>query len=443
MRDPQAIVDQSELTRPQWTAIAIIAALNAIDGFDILSISFASPEIANEWNIDKATLGVVLSMEIVGMSIGSVFLGGVADRIGRRRTLMGCLTLIATSMLFTVTATSVVTLCFWRILTGLGIGCILPALTAAAAEHSNAANRKFAVTIMAAGYPLGAVIGGTIAAQLLKYYDWRSIFVLGGCISAVFIPTVYWGVPETVGWLMQTRPPQALKRINQTLTRLGLNRVDRLPFPQILDKSVSAFSIFNKYLLFVTAMLTLMYFSHIFTFYYIIKWLPKFVVDDGFNASQAAEVLVWLNIGGAIGSVLVSVLSSRLRITMSAITLCLLSAFSVILLGFWTGSLFGLMVLAATVGFFVSSAVVCFYALIANFFPVALRAQGTGFVIGVGRGLGAAAPVVAGALLQGGLTSSTVSVVMGTGSLVAAASLLLLVKAIREGVVRLSPTGRD
>ena len=62
-----------------------------LDGFDVLSISFASPGIAKDWGLNQATLGWVLSMELVGMALGSVLLGGVADKIGRRPTILGCL----------------------------------------------------------------------------------------------------------------------------------------------------------------------------------------------------------------------------------------------------------------------------------------------------------------------------------------------------------------
>ena len=75
----------------QWTVVAITVGLNALDGFDVLSISFASPGITQEWGIDRAALGIVLSMELVGMAVGSLLLGGVADRLGRRRTILGCL----------------------------------------------------------------------------------------------------------------------------------------------------------------------------------------------------------------------------------------------------------------------------------------------------------------------------------------------------------------
>src|SRR5579871_1848035 len=82
----------------QIVAVGVCIALNALDGFDVLAISFASPGIAAEWGINRATLGVVLSIELFGMAAGSVLLGNVADRFGRKPTVIGCLVMMAGGM---------------------------------------------------------------------------------------------------------------------------------------------------------------------------------------------------------------------------------------------------------------------------------------------------------------------------------------------------------
>ena len=96
--DPREIIAKSPMAFMQVFIVAITIGLNALDGFDVLSISFASPGIAAEWGINRAVLGFVLSAELFGMAIGSIFLGGIADKIGRRPTILGCLVLMATGM---------------------------------------------------------------------------------------------------------------------------------------------------------------------------------------------------------------------------------------------------------------------------------------------------------------------------------------------------------
>ena len=182
----------------QVIAVTMMVVLNALDGFDVLSISFASPGIAREWGIDRAALGVVLAMELIGMAIGSVLLGRLSDRIGRRQTMLICLVIMTVGMFMVTTVSTITELSVWRVITGLGIGGMLASINAVAAEFSSSRRKHLSVSLTTIGYPIGAVIGGTIAAQLLKTYDWRSVFYLGTAMTVVCVPLVYLFVPESV-----------------------------------------------------------------------------------------------------------------------------------------------------------------------------------------------------------------------------------------------------
>src|SRR3990167_7575995 len=120
--DPRTIIDDEPMSPFQWSVVAIMVGLLALDGFDVLSISFASPGIAAEWGIDRAELGLVLAMELFGMAFGSIFIGRIADRIGRRATILACLVIMAAGMFAASRSTGIATLSVWRVLTGLGLG---------------------------------------------------------------------------------------------------------------------------------------------------------------------------------------------------------------------------------------------------------------------------------------------------------------------------------
>src|SRR5688500_5833333 len=151
LSDPRDALLKSPMTVMQVVIIGITIFLNALDGFDVLSISFASPGIRAEWGLGPQALGFVLSAELIGMALGSVFLGGLADKIGRRPTVLGCLVVMAVGMymatasgfivggfvapLFSVFVGAEVDprladLALWRIVTGLGIGGMLAAINA-------------------------------------------------------------------------------------------------------------------------------------------------------------------------------------------------------------------------------------------------------------------------------------------------------------------------
>ena len=423
---PDQIIDRSRLTSFQIVAIAITVALNGLDGFDVLSISFAAPGIAEEWGINRAALGFVLAVELMGMAAGSIMLGGVTDKIGRRPMVLGCLVVMSAGMLLATTATGVTTLSIWRLLTGLGIGGMLAATNAAAAEYSNDKNRSLCVSLMAVGYPIGAVLGGAVAAWLLQFYSWRAVFMLGGCISLVFIPIVWFRLPETVHFLCQRQPEGALERINTTLKRMGHATASALPAPRKEELKGATSDLFSPALIRTTILVTLAYFTHIATFYFILKWVPKIVVDMGFAASAAAGVLVWANVGGAIGGSLLGLVTRRYPIRVVTIGVMLVSFVMVSVFGSGQADLTGLALVAATAGFFTNAGVVGLYAIFAQAFPTHVRASGTGFAIGVGRGGAAVSPIVAGVLFEGGFGLQGVAILMASGSLVAAAALFFV-----------------
>ncbi len=424
--NPKSTIDEGRMHAWQWLAVAITVGLNGLDGFDVLSISFASPGIAKEWGVGQGVLGWILSMELLGMAIGSLLLGGVADKIGRRPTMLGCLVAMTIGMHFASVAGSVNALLAWRLMTGLGIGGMLAAINAAAAEFSNNRYRSLAMSLMVIGYPLGGVFGGLVVQQLLATGSWRDVFSFGAWTTAAFIPLVWFFIPETPAFLDHRRPEGALARVNRTLVRFGHAAVSALS-AEIADapkKSIA--DIFKPALLTTTLLITFAYFAHITSFYFILKWVPKIVVDMGFEPRAAAGVLTWANVGGASGGAIFGMLAIRFGLKPLTIFTLVISSGMIVWFGAGSNDLAALSMMVAATGFFTNSAIVGLYSLFAKVFPTHVRATGTGFAIGLGRGGAALAPVLAGYLFAAGFGLQTVALCMGFGSLLAAAALLML-----------------
>ena len=217
------------MRRAQFVAVAICVALTALDGFDVLSISFASPGIAAEWGIDRAMLGIVLSMELIGMSAGSMFVGSLADRVGRRPVdarlsrrhgdRHGARDDRA------------------RRHDAVGVPALHRRRHRRHARRGQRDGRRVRERAAAeprrrahgGGYPLGAIVGGSIASRLLAGGSWRSVFAFGALVSAAFIPLVWFLVPETIAYLAHRRPANVLERVNAVLRRLGHRDGDRAP----------------------------------------------------------------------------------------------------------------------------------------------------------------------------------------------------------------------
>jgi benzoate transport len=416
--------------------VALTVMLNAMDGFDILSIAFASNGIAAEWKVTTQALGIVLSMELIGMAVGSVLLGGLADRIGRRPTLLGCLLTMAFGMFMATTAGSPVQLSIWRIVTGLGIGGMLSCTNAVVAEFSNKKWRSLCISTMVIGYPLGGGIGGLWASGLINAYGWRSVFYLGAALTTLLLPMCFVFVPESVQWLARKQPVNALARVNASLAKLKLATVSALPDLGSAERKKSLSDIFSPALIAITLTVTAAYFLHIVSFYFLAKWTPRIVgaMFPQLPPGTGPRVLALSNFGGAAGGAIFGLLAARVGLKPLTIVILLMNAVAIVIFGRTPADLTMLTWLALAVGFFGNAAISGMYSLAAYAFPTHVRATGTGFVIGIGRGGAVLSPWLAGILFDpsGVLRNlpieklSWVAMIMAMGSLLSAGALLFL-----------------
>src|SRR5262249_4523009 len=205
-----------------------------------------------------------------------------------------------------------------------------------AGEMSKRRWRNFAMGLMVIGYPLGGVIGGLFVQRLLASGSWHAVFIAGGWATAAFLPLVWLLVPESVAFLDRRRPPGALARINRILARLGHPPADALSEADGAAARRSIADVLRPGLLATTVLVTFGYFAHITSFYFIIKWVPKIVVDMGYAPQTAAGVLMWVSLGGAIGGALFGLIATR--VGLKGLTLVTLLAGAVMIAWFGRGS---------------------------------------------------------------------------------------------------------
>jgi len=418
------------MSKLQIRVVAMAVALSALDGFDVLAITFAAPGIAADWGTQPAALGIALSSGLVGMCGGSLVIAPLADRLGRRPIVPISLILMAIGMLMTATAQSLWPLCAWRVVTGLGIGALVPTLSTIAAEFANDRRRDFAVALVTVGYPMGGLVGGLIAAQFVTFYGWRSIFVFGGVITAVFLPLAWLAVPESIQHLARTRTPKADKTFASLLGRMGHDAAEviALPFAAPPSKGVSGgpVELFNPEFRRLTLLLIAAYCLHILTFYFFSGWVPKLMTDMGFSTPDAIRTSAIMSLGGIVGGSVLGWVAPRFGLRRLVIAAMIGTTITMGAFGYLT-QLHQLQLLAAFVGVGIFGGVVGLYAALARSFPARLRVTGTGLAIGIGRGGAVVGPILGGVLLQAGLRAGAVMSVVALFSLVAAFAFALAV----------------
>jgi benzoate transport len=433
--DPRSIIRSEPMGAFQIFAVAICVALNALDGFDVLAITFAGPGISREWALGPGALGIVISTGLVGMAVGSLVIAPLADIMGRRPMIVLCLVAMGGGMLLSATADSVYMLAFWRVVTGLGIGGMLASITAMVSEYANDERRDLCVSVMTIGYPIGGVLGGSMAAWLLQHYDWRSVFVFGGVVTALFLPIVWLRLPESIEFLAMKRGANALERINAILARMGHRAASDLPTPQTHEKG-HVLDIFKAELLPRTLVVCSAYFLHIMTFYYVAGWIPSIVTALGFPASVGASVSVWTNLGGILGGTLLGYAARNIGLKPLAFIVMIGSGVMLAIFGRTQPDLGMLKAVAFVMGFFMFAGMVGLYATLARVYPTYARATGTGFAIGLGRVGGMLGPAVGGWMMAAGMSRPNIAAIMAMGSVLAAVAMLMLKSSLVAAPVR-------
>jgi MFS family permease len=274
------------------------------------------------------------------------------------------------------------------------------------------------------------------ASGLINAYGWRAVFYLGAGLTTLLLPLAFFLVPESVHWLTRKQPLNALGRVNASLSKLGYAPVAAMPQMAADDRKKSLGDIFSPLLVSMTLILTAAYFLHIVSFYFLAKWTPRIVgtMFPTLPPGTGPRVLALTNFGGAAGGALFGLLSGRIGLKRLTIVILAGNVISIVLFGRTPADLPTLTWLAIAVGFFGNAAISGLYSLVAYGFPTHVRATGTGFVIGVGRGGAVLSPWIAGILFDPSGVSTTlpidrlsfVAMTMAMGSLLSGLVLLFL-----------------
>jgi len=345
-------------------------------------------------------LGVLLSAGLAGMALGSLTLAPLADIWGRRAVVFLSTAIISAGMLGSAATSTVWELSALRFATGLGIGGLLASGNTLLAEYANDKWRDFSISFMVVGYSGGAIIGGSIAAYLIAAFGWRAAFIFGGACSTVLLPAVLY-LPESIDFILARGGADALARVNAVMRRLGHPPMTALP--QVTRDEISTravIGVFDARFLKGTLLICICFFMLMLSFYFVLSWTPKNLVDMGFTNSQGIFGSVLLNVGGILGGLAFGYFAARSHARKLAPYMFVALFVAIVGFGALRSGLVPVMTGAFVAGFFLIGSMTSLYALVPQIYPARVRNTGTGLAIGFGR-LGAVVGPYLGGLLIG------------------------------------------
>ena len=418
--NPQTLLLHAPMSHFQIMGVAVVAFLCALDGFDVLAITFVAPALAQQWGIGRAQIGLLLSIGLLGMAGGSLLIAPAADVIGRRALVFLSLVTMIIGTSWTALAGDLSQMMWSRVLTGIGVGTMISVINPLAAEYANARRRYLTLSVINIGYPAGGFLGGLISAYLLTHFNWRAVFFFATGLSVVLLTLVWKWLPDPISFHIARPKPDALARVNDYLSKCGIRAVSALPMRPEGAEKTRFINLFGGDMRWVTLKVTCMYTLYLVTLFFMQSWVPSLVVNQGFTQAQGTVVSAMIMFGGIIGGLSIGLAATRFGLKSILVPALFIAAVMTALFGLVAAKFGLLLIVAVIVGFFLSGSMIGLYSVIWQSFPAHVRASGTGFSVGIGRIGAAISPLVAGLLYSLDFTRAGVSLLMALPAVLAA-----------------------
>lgn len=386
--DVQSFINSQPLSRYQWRVVILCFLIVFLDGLDTAAMGFIAPALSQDWGIDRASLGPVMSAALIGMVFGALGSGPLADRFGRKVVLVGAVLLFGAFSLASAYSTNVDQLLVLRFLTGLGLGAGMPNATTLLSEYTPERHKSLLVTSMFCGFNLGMAGGGFISAKLIPAFGWHSLLLVGGVLPLILALVLVVWLPESARYLVVRN--RGTDKVRKTLAPIApaiVSEAGSFSVPE--QKTVKARNVFavifsGTYSV-GTLLLWLTYFMGLVIVYLLTSWLPTLMRDSGASMEQAAFIGALFQFGGVLSAVAVGWAMDRFNPHKVIGCFYLLAGVFAYAVGQSLGNITVLATLVLIAGMCVNGAQSAMPSLAARFYPTQGRATGVSWMLGIGR----------------------------------------------------------
>lgn len=370
------------------------------DSMDTGLIAFILPVLAKEWGLAPGQMGLIGSIGLIGMALGAIISGTVADRIGRKKVFTITVLLYSIASAFCALSWNYQSLLVFRFLVGFGLGGELPVAATLVSEYAPSRVRGRFIVLLESFWGLGWIAAACIAYFFIPVYGWRMAFLIGA-LPALYVCLIRLHMPESVRYLLTRGRVDEARQIVLSLEKqlhvpsaLFTGETETVP---VVAKA-SFRELWKKPFMSRTIMLWLVWFGINFSYYGIFMWLPSLVFQQGFTVVKTFEYVLIMTLAQLPGYYCAAWLVDKIgrKYTLSAFLL-----FSGVASYFFghASTAATLMMWGSVMSFFNLGAWGVLYTYTPEQYPTAIRALGSGWAAGFGRFGGMAAPMMVGALL--------------------------------------------
>ena len=438
--DVASLIDDRPISALQLRVFVFCALVAVLDGVDSQAIAVAGPLIRSQLGISAVTFAWAFSAGLFGAAIGAILFGPIADRIGRKPTLVSATALFGIFTCLTALATDFPALLLYRAIAGLGLGGAIPCFITLAAEYAPARRRAMFTSLLWAGYPLGNAVGGFMSSFVISHFDWPVVFYAGGVPTLVVALMLIFLVPESLRFLASRgeNGPRTERLIRALDPTLPSGSIEAMHAEETSRTKIPLADLFTSGRAAGTVLLGLILFLAFATTTVIVLQVPTLLREANVPLQVSAILTGIYSIVAVFGMAIAGRLVEKFGSVAALAPAFVCGAGLLAALGYFASSPFAAAIVMALLGVTVPLGASGGIALTANFYPTAMRSAGTGWAMGMGRVGQVCSPLIIGLMLALAWAPLQIFAAMATAPILAGLCVVLL-NSLSRGATQRGP----
>jgi AAHS family 4-hydroxybenzoate transporter-like MFS transporter len=422
--DVQTFINEQRFGAYQRLMFFMCFVIILLDGIDTAAIGFIAPALLSEWHVAKPDLAPVMSAALFGLAFGSLTVGPLSDRFGRRIPLICSVLLFGVICLISATAGDLRSLTIMRFIMGIGLGAAIPNSITLLSEFCPEKRRGTILTLLFSSFGGGTAVGGFIAAYLIPNFGWRSMLIFGGVMPLLLLVLIVAKMPESVRFMVAREKPH--HRIQATLGRISDSAFDADKFVQneTAEQSDGIAIVMSKKYVLGSVMLWITYFMGLVIVFGMLNWMPILLKESGMTPEGATLVTALFPVGGFFAWIF-GMLMDRFNATLVLSIAYLVCGTCMFLVGQTMHTIPLLVFFVMMAGWLVNSGQSSMPAIAAAFYPTAGRGTGVSWMLGVGRFGGVAGSFLVAELTRRNFTFEGIFTTLAMAGVIACVALLI------------------